>query len=239
LPFFNKKSLYTTRYTRFFDKERKKLFKNIKFIDVNKNLLSNDDFPKISTKLEKDILYKMFQKEFTLLSYFSANFDNNCFYYKNAGNPYYRLAFLDLPYFEVNGVQQVPSTAKKICLSENISKYLVICLFPSSLFYWFWVVFSDCFHLTKKDLGRFPIKLDDFDKNALKNLCVEIQEDLKQKGTLVTYNKSRGLTKYLEMKPRYSKHLFDEVDKFLAEYYGFTDEELDFPINYDIKYRTD
>jgi len=34
-----------------------------------------------------------------------------------------------------------------------------------------------------------------------------------------------------------SKVIIDEIDKVLAEHYGFTDEELDFIINYDIKYR--
>ena len=34
-----------------------------------------------------------------------------------------------------------------------------------------------------------------------------------------------------------SKPIIDEIDKVLAEHYGFTDEELDFIINYDIKYR--
>ena len=29
----------------------------------------------------------------------------------------------------------------------------------------------------------------------------------------------------------------DEIDKVLAEHYGFTEEELDCIINYDIKYR--
>ena len=29
----------------------------------------------------------------------------------------------------------------------------------------------------------------------------------------------------------------DEIDRTLAQHYGFTDEELDFIINYDIKYR--
>ena len=31
--------------------------------------------------------------------------------------------------------------------------------------------------------------------------------------------------------------IIDEIDKVLAKHYGFTDEELDFIINYDIKYR--
>ena len=38
-------------------------------------------------------------------------------------------------------------------------------------------------------------------------------------------------------KPQLSKPIIDEIDKVLAKHYGFTDEELDFIINYDIKYR--
>jgi len=33
------------------------------------------------------------------------------------------------------------------------------------------------------------------------------------------------------------KPIIDEIDRVLAAHYGFTDEELDFIINYDIKYR--
>ena len=36
--------------------------------------------------------------------------------------------------------------------------------------------------------------------------------------------------------PKINKTLV-EIDKVLAQHYGFTDEELDFIINYDIKYR--
>jgi hypothetical protein len=34
-----------------------------------------------------------------------------------------------------------------------------------------------------------------------------------------------------------SRQNLDEIDRVLAAHYGFTDEELDFIINYDIQYR--
>ncbi len=37
--------------------------------------------------------------------------------------------------------------------------------------------------------------------------------------------------------PKASKPIIDEIDCVLARHYGFTEEELDFIINYDIKYR--
>ena len=44
----------------------------------------------------------------------------------------------------------------------------------------------------------------------------------------------------MKRKPRmqsFSKTIIDEIDELLAKHYGFTEEELDFIINYDIKYR--
>ena len=37
--------------------------------------------------------------------------------------------------------------------------------------------------------------------------------------------------------PKHSKPIIDEIDQVLAQHYGFTEEELDFIVNYDIKYR--
>ena len=34
-----------------------------------------------------------------------------------------------------------------------------------------------------------------------------------------------------------NKSIIDEIDRVLAQHYGFSEEELDFIINYDIKYR--
>ena len=49
--------------------------------------------------------------------------------------------------------------------------------------------------------------------------------------------KKFGLLNIQVFKPRLSKPIIDEIDELLAKHYGFTEEELDFIINYDIKYR--
>jgi hypothetical protein len=36
---------------------------------------------------------------------------------------------------------------------------------------------------------------------------------------------------------RKAKPILDDIDRVLAAHYGFTNEELDYIINYDIKYR--
>jgi hypothetical protein len=49
--------------------------------------------------------------------------------------------------------------------------------------------------------------------------------------------KATGWIEYDEFYPRESKPVADEIDPLLARHYGLTDEELDFILNYDIKYR--
>ena len=50
-------------------------------------------------------------------------------------------------------------------------------------------------------------------------------------------NVSTGRTEIQFFKVQKSKPIIDQIDKALAPHYGFTEEELDFIINYDIKYR--
>ena len=46
-----------------------------------------------------------------------------------------------------------------------------------------------------------------------------------------------GIVSQKQYYVRKSKSIIDKIDKVLAKHYGFTEEELDFIINYDIKYR--
>ena len=60
----------------------------------------------------------------------------------------------------------------------------------------------------------------------------------KDGGYVQTETKKNGDVKqYYRYFPQHSKPIIDEIDKVLAKHYGFTEEELDFIINYDIKYR--
>ena len=49
--------------------------------------------------------------------------------------------------------------------------------------------------------------------------------------------KNKGTVRFAQFFPKQSKPIIDEIDKVLAAHYVFTEEELDFIINYDIKYR--
>ena len=66
----------------------------------------------------------------------------------------------------------------------------------------------------------------------------ELMADLKRHSKRRVYvYEAAGRVEYDEFYPNKSKPILDEIDTVLAGHYGFTAEELDFILNYDIKYR--
>ena len=165
---------------------------------------------------------------------------HNKLYYKGTGYNY-MLAFKSLPFFEVNGQQVENSKTKVLVLQDEILIEGAILVISSTLFYWFWTVYSNCFDFTNQDFARFPIDLRALNpyKGELISLYQEIEKDLIRNREMVTYNKACGPTRYFQYRARLSKPLFDKVDDILAKIYGFTDEELSFIKNYDLRFRTD
>ncbi len=239
-PNYSEMEVYSSDFTKFYSYERRRILNRIAASYVSKDLIIDGYIPKIGSYIEVNILKKMLCVKSRINQYRGSASEGNIFYYK-AGGYNYMLAFDEYPFFEVNGRKQNNSMTVSFPVRRDLSKYPGVCIFFSSLFYWFWTVYSDCFHFSKSDLNRFPINLIELDqyRKEFEKLYDDIKKDLGENAKLVTYNKASGITRYYEYKARYSKHLFDKVDKILAKYYGFTAEELNYVIDYDIKYRTD
>jgi hypothetical protein len=238
--------LYITNYIRFYQDERKQLFIKERFYRLeNKKLILDYTIPKISSAIEEEILNILFEKGISLDNYYPDNIESldneNYIYYRRAGSPYYRLAFDKPSYIEVDGIQVISDSIRSIRIKNEFSKYIVITPFYSSLYYWFWTVYSDCFNFDPKDLKRFPLNLKSLNSNSgkFKDLYTEIENDLNINGEDVVYNKANGVTKYKLLRAKKSKHIFDKVDSLLGNEVGLSNEMIDFLINYDSKYRTD
>ncbi|MFM6246345.1 MAG: hypothetical protein ACKPFD_16775, partial [Dolichospermum sp.] len=108
----------------------------------------------------------------------------------------------------------------------------------SDLFWWWYTVTSNCRDLNPYDIYNFPISESALYDSQLIKLGKEYLVDIeKNSKMLVREQKQTGKTQTQSFKISLSKPIIDEIDKILAEHYGFTEEELDFIINYDIKYR--
>ena len=98
--------------------------------------------------------------------------------------------------------------------------------------YFFYSAISDCWHFGNWHLREFPFSLD-YEK-SIEQLSSELEKSFKS-NRITRYDK-RANGEIYEYKVSKSKPIIDQIDTVLAEHYGFTEEELDFIINYDIKY---
>ena len=86
-----------------------------------------------------------------------------------------------------------------------------------------------------------PLNIDDLPlmfRKDLRKLADQLTEDLQVHSEMRRMRfKDTGPLTIQCIFPGKSKTLIDKIDLMLAQHYGFSEEELDFIINYDIKYR--
>ena len=126
-------------------------------------------------------------------------------------------------------------------LLKGIDRDFLCALLSSNLYFWFYHIYSNCKDLNRMELLLFPIPFDKLNKNIIidiKSVYSDYLQDLKKHSKIKKVNYSI-IKSYREFYPRYSKHLIDQIDYLIKELYCLTDEELQFIINYDIRFRTD
>ena len=131
-----------------------------------------------------------------------------------------------------------PAHGRYLYVDTDDLAHTVNAVLNSSVFYLYFVVFGDCFHLSDTLVSNFSIPRSILDDPRGVKLGKELLRDLTKNAvrkTIVT--KDKDSIAYAEFFAGGSKLLIDQIDFLLAEHYGFTPEELDFIINYDIKYR--
>lgn len=201
------------------------------YICVSKDQFRFNDIPaKISFEIEKDIINKYFDfsKE---LDGLSSNPSEPIYYTRAIRNfrPFYN--FIPCHKYP-DGSDKIPTETKSISINLQ-KKYSVLSILNATITFMNFVWFTDVRNVNPGLVSK--LRIPNIDENELSYLAKRLMEDYcLNKET--RYNNSNGCTEsyYYPVK---SKPIIDEIDKVLAKHYGFTDEELDFIINYDIKYR--
>ena len=234
----NTPNIFTTNYIKFPAETRSFLFN--KNIYIANNDLLNNVILKLNSKIEIVILSKILKNNKKLSEFFNNN-GKYSLYFHNAPQ-YFIRAHSFTPYFwnEKDG-KKISVQNKQLFLTSEINRDITITLLCSTLFCWWFILQSDCRHLNMKEINEFPLDIDAIstdNKSELKFLSKKLELDLKKNAYRKEANyKATGKVIYDEFYPKLSKSIIDEIDKILAKHYGFTDEELDYIINYDIKYR--
>ena len=216
---------YSSRYHRWASDSRPTLFQNIEYADST-SLGFINSVPKLQSLLETELVEKL--KALTPLEAFLSDGRVPPIYFHNA--PRYWVRATDFaPYFwnERDG-EQISTQVKPLSLDSDTDGATVVAALNSSLFYWWFLLLSDCRHLNLREIESFPLSLDsmtDSIKGRLATLTRELMESFKGHAIRKeTRYKATGKVVYDEFEQKPSKPIVDEIDRVLAEHY-------------DIKYR--
>lgn len=230
--------IFTTTYLRWKKSEFVNLFSTrIKYASSNNNFsVFPESLEKLGSNLELNAFKKIILIKGSMAAAVIKTSSYKVYYTRKFG---YFLSFLNfIP--EVIQLKDrkrvIPSELKDLGFASKDSVFAVISALSSSTFFWFWNVLSDCRNLNKRDLLAFTFNPDSISvstKNKLSILGEKYIQTLSQSSKKMIKSGLEIQTfDYSNLKP-----IIDEIDKILAKHYEFTDEELDFIINYDLKYR--
>ncbi|MFH1961555.1 MAG: DNA methyltransferase [bacterium] len=217
------KRLYTTAYKHWYGKnesdERTSLMTTLVFVVSPKTAIC---WMKSGNSIEQSIYSKLHQQLQRITKYFAGVSE----FALNMRMMYWGKCFTS---------RQESNEYKHFRTDSATDQKVLVSVFNSTFYFWYWELISDGWHITSKELDNFFFNMNVLSTtniSVLVKLCENLMADLNKKKVFVGTKQ----TEY-EYYHRLSKPIIDQIDSLLAQHYGFTHEELDFIINYDIKYR--
>lgn len=226
--------VHTTKYNRWQTIERPALFAKLAYTESTE-FLRPGIIPKLSSDLEKNILRKLSSQHKTL-NYYVRNSKGPKIYYTRKLSGFVQILDFIPEIHDERGKKREPSELKSIGFDSDSVRDLFLALLNSNLFYWLLTVQSDCRNLNKREVLAAPFECELAKPPIIKklgDLSHKLMQELLQNAKTLKIGDLRIQCTY----PKFSKRLIDETDGVLATHFGFNAEELDFLINYDIKYR--
>lgn len=211
------KEVYTSNYKYWYKEERENLFHVVEVI--KNNYYSEKFIPKIGNQTEAKIYGKVKNHTQSMLEILSSG---QVPIYLNMRATFWIKAFLN---------EHKSAEYKMFFVDHEEKKHLCMCLLNSSLFWWFWITTSDCWHITNKELLEFNVP-NITDYATVNNLAIKLEEKLENTKVYVGTKQ----TEY-EYKHKLSADVINEIDDYINQMYGLTEEENLYIKNFAYRYR--
>ena len=231
--------VFTTKFNRWSSQERDHLFRTLLF-EASVCRDSKPPIPKLGS-YEAGQIYRKLQKSGKRISEsIKRRGKGKVFYTRKVGH--FLQFLLDSPIIiDADGDYRQPSELKTIFFETEEEALIALCVYNSSLFYWHFVANSDCRNVNKREVVNFPIDFEALVNSqqgmTLTRLGSELSESLQEKSESKKMRFSGAILDIQCFYPKLSKDIIDQIDTTLSDFYDFSANELDYLINYDIKFR--
>ncbi len=212
-----KRTIYTGNYRYWYREERRELFRTIEV--VKNSFVADSHIPKLGNGLDVSIYKKLTAKR-TPLSKLLQGGESSV--YLNMRAAFWIKAFLN---------EHAGAEYRAFGCKNQSQANFVLCLLNSSLFWWYWICVSDCWHITRKELEGFkiprPSSYEETDQ-----LAAALENRLEETKVFVGTRQ----TEY-EYKHRSCVAEIHRIDDYVNALYGLTEEESLYIKNFAYRYR--
>ncbi len=138
------------------------------------------------------------------------------------------------PYFKSPTKTRSNHHFRDLYFTDKYSGKVLGAILNSTLFFYWFIAIGNGRNVTGTDVEEFPVgDIKDAAMEELPKIFDRLMKEYKDNSQI----RVRKDTELQEFQPGLSKPSIDEIDRALARHYGLSDEELDFIINSDVKYR--
>ena len=230
--------LWSSGYRRWASEVREFLLPLAAFTRVGDGDTQNGQFPKIASPLQASAYAKVFARTNSPLGLAASTHTTGNFVFYQESAQYWIKATVGFPHYAKNGRVGAPAHGRHFYVDSARQARIVCAILHSSLFYSYFIAFSDCFHVSDTLATSFPVPSAVFNDGGLDSLGAKLMCSLERNAERKTIDTKAGdKVSYDEFRVGESKPIIDEIDHILSRHYKCTEEELDFITNYDIKYR--
>jgi predicted RNA methylase len=235
-------SWWTSRYHRWLREERGALLNRVQHVPLPAHDVGGS-IAKVGTELESRLLDRIFAhppagRHFTNGRGSSAA--PNRVLYKRRWS--YFLLFTDFvpAIWNEDGSERPPTELKAIDVDPALDARVLLAVFSSTLFWWYFSVFTDNRNVNRRDLAAFPLPdLDDARAAALAALGAELMEELRACAEVRTCTyRSIGTIHNTYFRQGATRPVLDRIDRELAAAYGMSDEQLEFVLGFERRFRS-
>jgi hypothetical protein len=232
--------LYSGRYARWLPDERPFLFPLQFYAKVSPTIIRGGLIPKLGFDTLAKVLDTA-RRDLRMIAEFVAK-DARHEVYCHRIVAHFMKAMDFIPFFRNERDGEKKSEDYKVFpVAKAELRPVLSAVLNSNLFYWYYLIYSDVYHCGRELILGFPCDLQKLQQSHgtdLSKINAALMKDLRKHCVRrrIPY-RTTGVVEYDEYYPRASKPVIDEIDRVIGRHYGFSDEEIDFIINYDIKYR--
>lgn len=232
-------SVFSTPYIKLGEETRASLFEHLTYTEVTPHVRPGL-IPRYGSPLELAIANKLASQHQPLGASLQHN-GQHAIYFTRKLSWYVQITPFIPRILDAYGQPRIPSELKHLRFSTFLHARVAFAALNSNLFYWLITTGSDCRNLNMREVQGLPLNLAGIAPALQVELCHlsdELERDLLRHARMkpMVFRDKDCLTIQC-LYPAHSKPLIDQIDRVLARHYAFDEQELDFLLHYDEKYR--